>query len=157
MKVYLAPRFGPQGRSQDISWFEVGGISSTKQIFQLARPTLHSGGCLSFFHQFWAQKFPYAFPPFCLISRVLRRAQSQKINNMVLVAPLWPTQHWYPLLRSMVVAVAVILPQYHKLLSNPKGQIHPLLETSSLALVAFLVSGIEFRKELCPNTLSHGT
>ena len=93
------------------------------------------------FTQKWGQIFPYAFPPFCLITRVLRQTTSQDVNKMVLIAPIWPTQPWYPVLLSMLIDIPVLLPQSPHLLSSPEGQAHPLLVEGSLPLAAWLVSG----------------
>ena len=98
------------------------------------------------FLQDWGPIFPFAFPPFCLISRMLSQAETQKVNKMVLVAPIWPTQPWYPQLLSMLIDTPLLLPQHPKLLSNPVGQTHPLLRNSSLNLAAWLVSGIDSKQ-----------
>ena len=63
------------------------------------------------------------------------------------------TQPWFPLLMSMAIQVPLLLPVFPGLLSNPSGLVHPLLQDSSLKLVAWLVSGIdswaqEFRRNL---------
>ena len=105
------------------------------------------------FQQDWTQEFPYAFPPFCLITRVLRQVEVQTVKRMILITPLWPTQPWFPLVMAMSIQIPLLLPTTDLLLSGPSGEIHPLLRDSSLNLVAWLVSGIgyeaqEFRKKL---------
>lgn len=42
----------------------------------------------------WNFKFAYAFPPFCLVSRVWQKMMSDPTNG-VLVAPYWPSQPWF--------------------------------------------------------------
>ncbi|XP_070556878.1 uncharacterized protein [Ptychodera flava] len=37
----------------------------------------------------------YAFPPFCLIPRVLHKIRQDKAR-LILIAPVWTTQPWYP-------------------------------------------------------------
>jgi hypothetical protein len=44
----------------------------------------------------------YANPPWSLISKVLGRAQEQRVQ-LVLVAPVWNSQPWYPILLGMLV------------------------------------------------------
>ena len=105
------------------------------------------------FRQNWNQGFPYAFPPFCLITRVLRKVATQMVPNMILITPLWPSQPWYPLALTMSTQPPLLLPNTNTLLKNPSGRQHPLLRESSLQLVAWLVSGIdwysrEFRRKL---------
>ena len=94
------------------------------------------------FQQDWNPFFPYAFPPFCLISKVLRQLSKQKVERMILVTPLWPTQPWYPLLLSMCIQNPILIPTTENLLENPLGEKHPLILNSTLELVVWLVSGI---------------
>lgn len=44
----------------------------------------------------WKNEDFYAFPPFAIISRTLRKIISDKAKDVVVI-PMWPTQHWYPL------------------------------------------------------------
>ena len=76
------------------------------------------------FRQHWKMGLPYAFPPFCLITRVLRQVQNQAVERMILISPLWPTQPWFPLLMAMSIQVPLLLPTFPGLLSN-----HGLLES----------------------------
>ena len=108
------------------------------------------------FRQDWGQTFPYAFPPFCLITRVLRQVQKQSVQRMILITPLWPSQPWYPMAMAMSIQSPLLIPSFQELLSGPAGQTHPLLQNSSLDLVAWLVSGKDgwpkdFRKTLSPS------
>ncbi|XP_070173455.1 uncharacterized protein [Littorina saxatilis] len=50
----------------------------------------------------WSGLQAYAFPPFCLLGKVVRKADIEK-PALVLVAPRWPSQHWYPDLVRMAV------------------------------------------------------
>ncbi|XP_070207329.1 uncharacterized protein [Littorina saxatilis] len=43
----------------------------------------------------WTGLQAYAFPPFQLLSRVLRKAEMEG-PDLLLVAPLWPSQVWFP-------------------------------------------------------------
>ena len=44
----------------------------------------------------------YAFPPFVLISRILRKVREEK-SMILLIAPVWESQPWYPALLSMLL------------------------------------------------------
>ena len=44
----------------------------------------------------WEGINAYAFPPFSLIGRVLKKAEEEKPDSLILVAPDWPSAHWYP-------------------------------------------------------------
>ncbi|XP_070203397.1 uncharacterized protein [Littorina saxatilis] len=43
----------------------------------------------------WSGLEAYAFPPFQLLTRVLRKAE-QEGPSLLLIAPLWPSQPWFP-------------------------------------------------------------
>ena len=99
------------------------------------------------FRQDWSIQFPYAFPPFCLITRVLRQMDAQDVQKMILITPLWPSQPWYPLAMSMSIQNPILLPSFPDLLQSPSKSIHPLLQDCSLKLVAWLVSGTGWRSQ----------
>jgi len=76
----------------------------------------------------------YAFPPFCIIQKVLCKICEDKATGLIVV-PYWPTQAWWPFLVRMLIA-APLLPRYKDTLtlpSNPK-LIHPLNKTLKLLL-----------------------
>ena len=50
----------------------------------------------------WSQMKGYAFPPFNLIPRTLMKVINDNAN-IVLVAPVWQTQHWWPLRLQLTV------------------------------------------------------
>ena len=50
--------------------------------------------------QNWAQRRPYAFPPFSLVGRILKKVNIERVT-VLLVAPVWQTQPWYPILVQM--------------------------------------------------------
>ena len=54
------------------------------------------------FLQRWNQFRGYANPPWGLIARVLSEVRYQRAD-MVLIAPVWKTQVWYPTLLSLLV------------------------------------------------------
>ena len=56
----------------------------------------------------WHHMFVYAFPPFSLIGRVLRKIQYEK-TKAILIIPLWPTQHWFSKVTHMLVDFPVVL------------------------------------------------
>ena len=43
----------------------------------------------------WENLLGYAFPPIPLLGKVLRKAREEKAT-LILVAPMWPAQAWYP-------------------------------------------------------------
>ena len=85
----------------------------------------------------------YAFPPFGLLARVLAKIRHDEAV-VLLIAPVWPTQSWYPLLLQLSTGQPILLPRLDNLLSLPDnpGQ-HPLRH--KLNLVAWTLSGKLFQ------------
>ena len=74
----------------------------------------------------WSNMGCYIFPPFSLISRILAKVRRDKAVA-ILIAPVWPTQGWYPVLLHSLVQLPVLLPQWEDLLVRPHNQeFHPL-------------------------------
>ena len=88
------------------------------------------------FAQEWATVKGYAFLPFGLIGRCLRKLLYQGVSRLVLIAPIWKSQPWYPLLLDLRIASPVLLPQRPGLLTR-HGEIQPL---SHLQLAGWLLS-----------------
>lgn len=63
------------------------------------------------FHQPWASELPYANPPPALIPRILAKVQLEELDQFILVAPLWRTQHWWPILLRMICDWPLQLPR----------------------------------------------
>ncbi|XP_057299486.1 uncharacterized protein LOC130630105 [Hydractinia symbiolongicarpus] len=99
-------------------------------------------GCLAVdaLQQPWGNHYPYAFPPFSLLGRVLAKVRREEVC-MILITPAWQTQTWYGLLLEMLVTNPLLLPQSLSLPTNPQGKSHPLLENRTLRLVAWTISG----------------
>lgn len=85
----------------------------------------------------WEKQFIYCFPPFCLLSRVVAKANAEKCRAII-IAPAWPTQPWYSRLQHHARDI-IKFHQHPSLLSLPgqPGQQHPLRDR--LHLTAFLL------------------
>ena len=70
------------------------------------------------FQRNWGKLFPYAFPPFCLILKTLRKVCREQVKGMILITPLWSTQPWYPLALIMSIKKLCFNTNEH---SNNKG------------------------------------
>lgn len=86
----------------------------------------------------WSSNFFYAFPPFTLLLRVLRKIQIDKAEGVV-VAPLWPSQPWYPIFIALTIDEPIIFKPHENLLTCPYRNTHPL--STKLSLVASRLSG----------------
>ena len=96
--------------------------------------------------QSWSNHFPYAFPPFCLIGRVLAKLKKEKVR-LLLVTPTWQTQTWYSMLIGMSVRNPILLPHKKNLLLDPRQNVHPLVENKTLQLAVWVVSGIVWQQK----------
>ncbi|CAH1255216.1 TPR [Branchiostoma lanceolatum] len=81
----------------------------------------------------------YAFPPFILIARTLRKVQQDRAQ-VLLIAPVWDTAIWYPVLLEMLVGEPVLLPRHEHLLTQPESH-RPHPEGKKLLLAAWPVCG----------------
>ena len=88
------------------------------------------------FSQDWSQTRGYAFPPFSLVGRCLSQVQEQDTQHLCLVAPVWETQPWYPLLLHPSVDFPRLFPTDPGLLGK-EGLRHPFPQ---LQLAGWLVS-----------------
>ena len=82
---------------------------------------------------------------FCLIGRCVKKVREDRAS-LILVAPVWRSQLWYPALLELLVDFPLMLPGIPKLLSDPFGKPHPLMATGQLQLAAWKVSGIDSRQ-----------
>ena len=75
----------------------------------------------------WAPFKGYAFPPFNLIPAVLNKVSQDKAD-IILVAPIWPAQSWWPLLLNLLIEHPVLLPSSRHLLRDPADsqRTHPM-------------------------------
>ncbi|XP_032668678.1 uncharacterized protein LOC116842918 [Odontomachus brunneus] len=81
----------------------------------------------------WRDIYFYAFPPFILLPRVLRKIVDDGAVG-ILVVPWWPSQAWFPLFRRLLLSEPIILSPSHSLLSSPFRERHPAWKTLSLGV-----------------------
>ncbi|KYM94552.1 hypothetical protein ALC62_14809 [Cyphomyrmex costatus] len=72
----------------------------------------------------WSGLYFYAFPPFILILRVLRKIISDKAEG-VIVVPWWPAQPWFPLFNRLMINQPIRFEPDTNMLSSPFREIHP--------------------------------
>lgn len=81
----------------------------------------------------WSDLDFYAFPPFSLISRVLKKILDEGSEG-VLVVPYWPAQCWYPLFEQMRVGKLITFQPQKDLLVSSFSSHHPLHKSLTLAV-----------------------
>ncbi|XP_070179926.1 uncharacterized protein [Littorina saxatilis] len=87
----------------------------------------------------WKDLVAYAFPPIPLLSKVLRKADLEK-PRLVLIAPLWPSQAWFPDLLRLADGPPIPLDLREGELLQPRSGI-PHRDPHLLALHAWVLSG----------------
>ena len=78
------------------------------------------------FLQDWSRLQGYANPPWNLIGRVLSKVQIEQ-TRIILVAPVWKTQPWYPLLLQMLIATPCLITHNHIMLHRDPEDLVPQL------------------------------
>ena len=68
--------------------------------------------------QDWQGRSMYMFPPFPLLSKVIQKLRSTQMAEVVLIAPWWPNQSWFPHLLHLCVEHPLVLPYRRDLLSQ---------------------------------------
>jgi len=102
----------------------------------------------------WTALCLYAFPPFALLSRVLSKLSQSPGCLILLIAPVWDAQPWYPLLLRLLVAQPVLLPGRPDLLSSPSGHSHPMIRSGHMQLAGWLISPDPLRQRAFRRRLS---
>ena len=106
----------------------------------------------------WNNFYAYLFPPFSVLSAVLQKICQEKATA-VIVAPLFSTQPWFPLLLQLVCDQPYILPKVEIFLTNPQSnQMHHL---QKMRLAVFKISGLscvreDYQKTLLTLSSRHG-
>ena len=111
------------------------------------------------FSQVWSQLQGYANPPWCLLLPTLAKIQRERAR-VVLVAPMWKTQPWYPLLLQLLRGTPLLIPIQENVVISPtqEGFIMP---SGVPQLAVWPLSGIKadqegFQKELRDYWNPHG-
>ena len=68
----------------------------------------------------WNRLWIYAFPPFALLRRVINRIRAAQHLEVILIAPWWPAREWFPDLLELCVDHPRKLPEWSKLLKQPR-------------------------------------
>ena len=84
----------------------------------------------------WGNLKFYAFPPFCLLTKVIQKIIFDKAEG-ILIAPLWPTQPWYAMLDKIIIMPACFI---------SRGSLIPDHRVKSVRMAAYRVCGSNFQK-----------
>ena len=80
----------------------------------------------------------YAFPPFGLVGKVVKKALCEGAN-LILVAPYWPSQHWFPVVYGAMICEPLVLPveQSTIKLCHDVSKAHPIWNKLNLTCFRF--------------------
>ncbi|XP_038061714.1 uncharacterized protein LOC119732327 [Patiria miniata] len=107
----------------------------------------------------WKNLEGYLFPSFALLAKCLQKIFVEKAL-VLLIAPVWKTQPWYPRLLELAVETPVLFPrQLDRFRPCHNGQYHAMRKT--LQLAAWKLSGDPcqqevFRSKCPPSSYHHG-
>ena len=68
--------------------------------------------------QDWQGRSMYMFPPFPLLNKVIQKLRSTQVAEVILAAPWWPKQSWFPHLLRLCVDHPLCFPYRRDLLSR---------------------------------------
>ena len=116
-------------------------------VYSSWKPDPHASIIDSFSASWTNFKF-YAFPPFSMIMRTIRKIK-RDVGTGVLICPVWPTQAWFPMLMHMLISPPLILPS--NVLSLPfKSNIsHKQGRTLRLMACHSRATSVTSKGELC--------
>jgi ribonuclease HI len=66
----------------------------------------------------------YAYPPTQILAKTLQKFQQTTECSLIVVAPWWPKQSWFPTLCQLAVGKPLKLPHWEKLLKQPGSNIY---------------------------------
>ena len=105
----------------------------------------------------WRGLKGYAFPPFNMIPKVLDKIISDQAE-VLLVAPVWQAQPWWPLLLHLLIQPPILLPVSPHLLTDPAEPraIHPMFPRLHLGVfrISYNVTKQRAFQQTLPNYLS---
>ena len=104
----------------------------------------------------WQGELGYAFPPFSLVGRCLTKVRREGCT-IVLIAPTWSTQQWYPVLLELLIDYPLLLPSHKMLLQDPFNRLHPMMLKNQLQLAAWKLSGQVTQQEAFQHGLQHSS
>ena len=104
------------------------------------------------FRQDWRLRTGYANSPWCLMGRALSQVMKQAAL-IVLVAPVWKGQPWYPVLLSLLWEFPRLIPSLPDLIQNPSGlelpELMPQLAMWPISGKSSMTAAFQKRLQVC--------
>ena len=136
--------------------FCLQNISSTSSVHELeTRSGINSNRCL----EPVLDRHKGLCLPSLFTDRQVPFQSTERVKELILIAPVWPTQPWFAVLLSMLFQRPLLLPKQSSLLTNHNDESHPLAHQLSLA--TWPISGVpsiikEFQAKQQPLFCLHG-
>ena len=86
----------------------------------------------------------YAFPPFALISKMLKKIVLDKVEKAIIVVPYWTTQPWFSRIGKLLIDCPFLLPRKQDSMTHPWRKTPHDLD-SKLQLMVCCVSGVTYK------------
>ena len=97
----------------------------------------------------------------CLSPFLFGRQMFTKVRRegctIVLIAPTWSTQQWYPVLLELLIDYPLLLPSHKMLLQDPFNRLHPMMLKNQNQLAAWKLSGQVTQQEALQYGLQHSS
>lgn len=87
-----------------------------------------------------------AHPPWCLVSQIVHKDQVERVT-LVVIAPLWKTQAWFPVVMEMLMDQLILLPEMDDIVTPSPNYGCPV-QTAIPRLVAWKFSGDSSRRAI---------
>ena len=71
----------------------------------------------------WTNMYAYAYPPTAILNQVITKIQKDKCT-VILIAPHWSGQAWYPALLDLLVDWPLTIPPLQRLLKQPQSTVY---------------------------------
>ncbi len=95
----------------------------------------------------WNMTLGYAFPPIALVPRVLEKLLNSKCCEIILIAPKWPRQPWFPRLVSLLAERPIALTLRRDLIKTQEGHNLPRQTLQTLSLTAWPLSSDPIKRQ----------
>lgn len=93
----------------------------------------------------WTDYYFYAFPPFSIILKTLRKIITDKATGIMIV-PVWPSQPWYPVFTQLLVSNMIHVKANEHMISSHSRDDRKI--QSNLILAAGMLSGRRYWSEV---------
>ena len=115
-------------------WFIASNVNHQSHTYYSYKPDPETSGVDALTADWSSLRF-YAFPPFSIIPKVLKKIKTENAEG-ILVVPFWPNQPWFPLVFKMLTDAPVLLTSRKHLLHLPQHPetVHPIWRKINLLI-----------------------